>query len=123
MAPFCVPSTSVTNSQNKLPISGEPSLNTLKYYTSFLHFPWRNYFLQTSEEGQSSTENTEQIFNLKNNKSVFITKEANNTEENWNKQRGNKVIGQENRKCKQPQYFGSTRSQNAEKEVNKNRYP
>jgi len=33
---------SATNSQNVLPILAEPSLSTLEYHISFLHFLWRN---------------------------------------------------------------------------------
>lgn len=60
-----------------------------EYYISFYFFPWRNYFLQTFEEDQSSTENTEKIFNWKIATFLFITEEANNFEEKKKKKRRN----------------------------------
>lgn len=44
----------------------------------------------------------------------FITEEANIIEEKRKKHRGNKVKEQRNRRIKQLQYFGCTRSENAE---------
>jgi len=70
MALVCVPSVAVTNSQSALPISVEPSLRTLECSTSFWHFTWRNYFLQTFEESLSSTKNCEKRFSCKETKQL-----------------------------------------------------
>jgi len=47
-----------------------------EHYNFFWHFPRRNYFIQTFEEIQCSSENTEKISNCKNSNSHFITEEA-----------------------------------------------
>jgi len=54
---------SVTNSQNVLPISEEPSLSPLNNIFPSYTSPEKNIFLQILEKDQSNTENTEKIFN------------------------------------------------------------
>jgi hypothetical protein len=56
----CVPSASVTISQNLLPISAEPSLGTLS--TVFHSDTSPQEITYSTFEDQSSTENTEKIF-------------------------------------------------------------
>jgi len=94
MAVVCVPSTSVTNSQNVLLISTEPSLNTqstkLPSKTSI------EEIAASSVQNRKSRENIK----FKNKALFFITEEANNIEEKRKKQRGNKVKEQRNEKCK-----------------------
>jgi len=58
----CVPSASVTNSQNVLPISAETSLSPLSTILPSDTSP-EEITSFTFEEDQSSTENTENVFN------------------------------------------------------------
>jgi hypothetical protein len=62
MALVRVPSTAVTNSQNVLPVSAEPSLYTLNTILRSDAFP-QEITSSTFEEDQSSAENPEKIFN------------------------------------------------------------
>lgn len=113
MALVSVPSASGSTFQNVLPIS-RTFIKYYGHYTYFWHFPWRNYFLQTSEN-QSNTEIprkrsikkiTTPFFSLSLKKPI-ISKKSERCKE------------QRNRKCQQPQYLRSRRSENAEKEVQK----
>jgi hypothetical protein len=58
----CLPSASVTNSQNVLRISAETSLSSLSTIFPSDTSP-EEITSSTFEEGQSSTENTENVFN------------------------------------------------------------
>jgi hypothetical protein len=98
-APVFVPSTSVTNSQNVLPLLAEGSLSNVSTIISpdFACRPL-NKISQVPEIH------------------IFPTNEASNIEEKRKKQGGNKVKKERNWKCKQSQYFRSTTSKNADKE-------
>jgi hypothetical protein len=54
-------------------------------------------------------------YSLKKPATLFITEETNNVEGKGKKHRENKVKEQRNQKCKQSQFFRSTRSENAGK--------
>ena len=120
MALVCVPSTSVTKFQNVLPLLPEPSLSTLSTIVSS----------DTSTEEITAARRFKEMspvpkipinYWIEKRASVFLTTEgANDIEEKRKKQRGNKE--QRIRKYKQPQNVRSACSENAEKEVNTNRY-
>jgi hypothetical protein len=58
MALLRVSSFSVTNSQNVLPISAEPSFSSLRTVIPSDSSPEKNYCIQSFEEDQSITGNT-----------------------------------------------------------------
>jgi hypothetical protein len=110
---------SATNSQNVLPILVEPSLSTLS--TIFSSYT-------SSEEITSSRQRKKfspilkipKKFSIEKIAPLFcffflVTEEEDKTEQKRKKHRKNKVKEQRNRKCKQSQYFRSTRSGKAEK--------
>ena len=97
MALVCVPSTSVTSSQNMLPTSAEVPLNTLSTILPSDIFPEEitsPRLLKISPVPKKP----ENIQLRKEGLSFFITEEANIIEEKRNKQRGNKVKEQRDRK-------------------------
>lgn len=65
----CVPSASVANSQNVLPISGEPSLSSLSTILPSDTSPQE--ITSSTFEDQFSNENTENAFNWKNSDFLF----------------------------------------------------
>ena len=90
MALVCVPSTSVNNSQNVLPISTKPSLNpTLLSDTS----PEEITFSRLLKKTRPVHKMPRKYSTVKTGSLFFITEEANNIEERRKKQRENKVKG------------------------------
>ena len=106
MAPVFVPSTSVTSSQNLLPILAEGSLSNLNTIIS----------PDTSPEEITASRPLNKIRPIPEIH-IFPTKVASNIEKKRKKQGGNKVKAERNRTFKQSQYFRSTTSESADKEV------
>jgi len=82
------------------------------YYTSFWHFPRRNCFLQTFEN-QSSTE-IPRKHSIERITTPFLS-----LKKPIISRKGERFKEQRNRKCQQPEYLRSRKSENAEKEVQK----
>jgi hypothetical protein len=97
--PVFVPSTSVTNSQNVLPVLAEGSISNVSTIIS-------------PDFACRPLNKISQVPEIR----IFPTKEASNIEEKRKKQGGNKVKEERNGKCKQSKYFRSTTSKNADKE-------
>jgi len=106
MAPVFVSCTLVTNSQNMLPILAEVSLSNLSTIIS----------PDTSREEITASRPLNKISPVPEI-IIFPTKEGSNIEEKRKKHGGNKFKEEKYRKCKQSQYFGSTTSENADKEI------
>jgi hypothetical protein len=115
MAVLRVPSTTVTNSQNMLTIPAKTSLCILSTIRAS----------DTSPGEITSTGRLMKINPITKAPRIylieriaipfFVAEEANNIKEKPKKQRGNEIKEQKKGKCKQPQYYRSTRSENAVK--------
>ena len=108
MTLLCVPNFTVTNSQNVLPISAEPSFSTLRTVIPFDSSPEKITAYRILKIGplteipkKFSIDKIETFLFM-----IFMTEEANNIEERRKKHGGNKVKEQRNRKFKESQYLG-----------------
>jgi hypothetical protein len=106
MALLCVPSFSVTSSQNVLPISATPSFSTLRTVIPFDSSPEKITTSRILKKISTSPEIPRKYSIDKIATFLFVTEEANNIEERRKNNGRNKVKEQRNRKFNESQYLG-----------------